>query len=517
MSSINRRDFLKLASMAMLTPAVSRLPKLETGPGRRILSASGLDSDGSTPNVIIILFDALSALHLTNYGYARATSPNLDRFAQDSLIYHNHHSAGNFTTPTTASFLTGVYPWTHRAFTFGNRVNQQFAPHNLFDMLGDVYHRVAYTQNLFADALLRQFSNSIDQYLPLNSFSMVGSTFYDSLTQKDSYYAMSSLDEFLFDQEEISGSLFLSAINEIIATINLRLAETRYNNQYPLGFPKQSKTKLAFTIDQTIDGIIQSMEGWPAPFLSYLHFMPPHAPYRPHRDYAGLFDDGWEPVEKPEHPLSKGTPQGVLNSSRRVYDQFIANLDAEVGRLFDYLEESGLMDNSYVIFTSDHGELFERGMQGHSTRMVFEPILRVPLFISVPGERSHQDIYTPTNTVDMLPTLLHIAGLPVPEWSDGAILPGIGGSDLPDRATYTVEAKSNSTFEAIERGSIAMVQDRYKLIRYLGYSGAPGGYEFYDLVNDPEELENLYATHPLAKDLQASLDNKIRQVNRPFL
>ena len=175
------------------------------------------------------------------------------------------------------------------------------------------------------------------------------------------------------------------------------------------------------------------------------------------------------------------------------------------------------MENSNVIFTSDHRELFERGTIGHSTPMVFEPVLRVPLFISVPGQRLRQDIYTLTNTVDLLPTLLHISGLTMPEWCDGTVLPGIGDGDSANRPTYTVEAKSNSTFEPLKKASIALLQDQYKLIRYLGYSGAPHGYEFYDLQNDPEELINLYGTHAAAKELQATLDQKIKQVNQPFI
>ena len=516
-SNISRRDFLKLASISMLAPFLPAIENTNSAQLGSISSASGYQAGGSAlPNVIVIIFDALSALNLDTYGYPRSTGTNLDRFAQRSIVYHNHHSAGNFTTPSTASLLTGVYPWTHRAFTYGNRVNQQLAPNNLFQMLSDVYFQTAYTQNLFADALLRQFSNSLDRYVPLSSFSLVGSTIYDRFSQKDSYYALSSFEDFLFDQEEVSGSLFMSALNDVLSAINLRIADNEYGDQYPLGFPKQPKTKLAFTIDQVINGVTHAMQSWEQPFLSYLHFIPPHAPYRPHRDYQGLFNDGWAPVEKPIHPLSKGTPQEKLDGARLVYDQYIANLDAEVGRLFDYLERSGLMDNSYVIFTSDHGELFERGMQGHSTRMVFEPVLRVPLFISVPGSTERRDIFAPTNTVDLLPTLLKIAGKPIPDWADGAVLPGIGG-DLPvDRATYTVEAKSNSTFEPLKKASIALVQDQYKLIRYLGYSGAPEGYEFYDLQNDPEELSNLYSSHPVASEMQYVLDKKIKQVNQPF-
>jgi choline-sulfatase len=517
-SSISRRDFLKLTSGFLLSPIVSTIPGLDIrGNDPLMRAASGGSEKPTLPNVIIILFDALSAMHMSTYGYPRDTSPNLARFADRAFVYHNHHSAGNFTTPSTASFLTGVYPWTHRAFSYGNRINEQLAPENIFSLLKMYYNQVAYTQNLYADTLLRQFSSSLDRYIPLSSFSLGGGVFSDKFSQVDSYYAMGALDDFYFDREEISGSIFLSPLNELITFITERIAKNKVNDQYPNGFPKQPKTQLAFTIDQVIDGVIQSMEHWTPPFLAYLHFIPPHSPYRPHLDYQDIFNEGWEPLEKPVHQLSRGIPQPALNRTRIEYDRFIANLDAQVGRLFDHLEESGLMESSYVIFTSDHGELFERGTKGHSTRMVFEPILRIPLFISLPGQQVRKDIHAFTNTVDLLPTLLRITGTPVPAWCDGSVLPGFGGEVSVDRPTYAVEAKSNSTFDPIEKASIALFQDRYKLIRYLGYSGAPHGYEFYDLQADPEEMNNLYSTHSAAKDLQALLDQKIAQVNQPFI
>jgi len=508
---MNRRDFLKLSATMAFSPIVHSLAGFNTA----LVGASGNNSQKN--NVIVILFDALSALHLTTYSYQRDTSPNLARFADRSFVYHNHHSAGNFTTPSTASFLTGTYPWSHRAFAFGNRVNEKLAPGNMFGLLKSKFNQVAYTQNLYADTFLRQFSPFLDRYLPLGSFSLAGGTFYDNFTRKDSYYAMGSLDDFLFDQDETSGSLFLSPATDFISAVNLVFAKRKFRDQYPLGFPRQPKTKLIFALDQVIDGVIHSMGNWVSPFLAYLHFIPPHSPYRPHRDYIELFNDEWEPIEKPVHQLSKTIPQGSLNNSRRDYDRFIANLDVQVGRLFDFLESSGLMENSYVIFTSDHGEMFERGMRGHSTRMVFEPLLRIPLFISVPGNRARRDFYTFTNTVDLLPTLLRIAGLQVPGWCEGTVLPGFG-KDMPsNRPTYALEAKSNSVFEPLTKASVVLFQDQHKLIRYIGYKGAPHGYEFYDLQNDPEELNNLYSTHKTAKELQALLDLKISQINQPFI
>src|SRR6266508_3062077 len=107
---ISRRDFLKSVSLYVMG-----LLGLSIQPGLKRLN----DVAGDTPNVIILVFDTLSARHLSLYGYSRLTSPNLTRFADRAIVYHRHYAAGNFTSPGTASLLTGTYPWTHRAFQQG--------------------------------------------------------------------------------------------------------------------------------------------------------------------------------------------------------------------------------------------------------------------------------------------------------------------------------------------------------------------------------------------------------------
>ena len=79
-------------------------------------SLAFLQSDNTFPNIIVILFDAMSARNLSLYGYPRETTPFLDKFAARSTVYHRHYSGGNFTTPGTASMLTGMFQWKHRAF-----------------------------------------------------------------------------------------------------------------------------------------------------------------------------------------------------------------------------------------------------------------------------------------------------------------------------------------------------------------------------------------------------------------
>ena len=105
---ISRREFLKLLGTTALTLAAASRP-LAGGKGDEV------DFKSSGPNVLILLFDSLTAEHMSLYGYQRRTTPNITEFAKQAMVYHNHYSSGNFTSPTTASILTGVYPWTHRA------------------------------------------------------------------------------------------------------------------------------------------------------------------------------------------------------------------------------------------------------------------------------------------------------------------------------------------------------------------------------------------------------------------
>ena len=105
-NQITRRDFLKLAGLLPLSYATPRL----------VDSLKKIDQSGIIQNVVIVVFDAFSAHNISLYGYRRETTPNIARWAERAVVYHNHYAGGNFTTPGTASLLTGTYPWTHRAF-----------------------------------------------------------------------------------------------------------------------------------------------------------------------------------------------------------------------------------------------------------------------------------------------------------------------------------------------------------------------------------------------------------------
>src|SRR5512140_1808433 len=172
MTRVSRRDFLKIGSALSGAFTVQRmLPQLSDAISR--------------PNILIFVFDAMSAKNLSLYGYRRKTTPNFERFAQRATVYNQHYAAGNFTTPGTASMLTGLYPWTHRAFNPGALVARSRVEENLFRALGTGWYRFAFSQNVWANYLLAQFDQDIERKLSPSSFSSASALVGDRLSRDE--------------------------------------------------------------------------------------------------------------------------------------------------------------------------------------------------------------------------------------------------------------------------------------------------------------------------------------------
>jgi arylsulfatase A-like enzyme len=263
---------------------------------------------------------------------------------------------------------------------------------------------------------------------------------------------------------------------------------------------------------------LEALEQARRPYFAYLHLWSPHLPYRPRSDYRKMFRDDFEPDAKPAPYLREALSADYLLTLRTLYDRQVAQLDAELGALLSGLEASGALDRTYLIFTSDHGELFERGFYGHGLRHLYEPVLRIPLVVHAPGQATRVDIRTPTSNIDLLPSLLDLAGREVGTGFDGRLLPGLGGVEELERPIFSMNADTNSAFGPITRASIAMRKGGYKMISYLGYSDLDRVFELYDLENDPDELQDLAGKESrilalLKDELFENLDN----ANRPFV
>jgi arylsulfatase A-like enzyme len=502
-NKFGRRDFVKLMALLPLLGIMPRGTPATKGPA----------AQRTAPSVLVFVFDALSARNMSLYGYPRETTPQLERFAQRSTVYHRHYASGNFTSPGAASILSGALPWTHRAFNTTGTMLPEFANKNLFSLLGQAgYYCSGYSHNPLVTSLLYELRHSLDLFRRHDElFSLVPAT-PSSLFAED-YVVASTADQSTWpgnSLKQLPPSWILAAIDKV------RAASAKNQQQgYGAKFPGYLPT---FDFEGTMDWIAEQLRIMPRPFAAYFHVLPPHNPYHSPREFANLFKDQWAPPAKPVHHFSVGIAQEELNSGRRQYDCYVRYADSDFGRLLDQMEQNGILDEAIVLVTSDHGEQFERGNLFHGGDTLYEPLLHVPLLISVPGQRERRDIFSPSSAADVLPTIAQLTGQPLPTWSEGRPLPG-SASDAPTggQASYALAALRSAKWGRLTIGTAAMVNGDYKLIHYFGYPGYSDVHELYDLKNDPEELSDLASVRrELATDLLNQLHEKLDAVNRQF-
>lgn len=490
------------------------LPLLGLTRGVPLREPTAAKADPDAPNVLILVFDALSARNMSLYGYPRATTPQLERFANRATVYHRHYAAGNFTTPGVASLLTGTYPWTHRGLHLHGTTDASFRDRNLFRAFADAgYYSIGYSHNLLVTSLMYQFRDHIDELKRTRELCLIDDEYADRFFFSDYNTAFWSEWMLLREGNSPPGSLFYSLFDRALRFVHRKQLEGTYGELFPRGIPHLHS--LFFVLEDAIDWLQAQLTQLPRPFVAYVHLLPPHEPYVARRDFVDQFADKWSPTPKAEHRFSEGHTPSFLNQQRREYDEYLAYTDAEFGRLYDGMAQSGVLDNTCVVVTSDHGELFERGIRGHVTPVLYEPVVHIPLLITTPGQTQREDIYTPTNCVDVLPTLLGIAGQPPPVWCEGEVIPLVARSQ-PDnkRALYAMEAKGNPKHAPLTKATVALFKGQHKLVRYSGYENYDLAYELYDLDKDPEEQENLDSLEePLGLQMREELEQKLDEVN----
>lgn len=507
---LSRRDFLKVAAAgsagSFLAPIVRHVPARQAAQGEK-------------PNVLIVVFDAWAAQNMSLYGYERETTPNIRRLAERAIVYHNHYAAGNYTTPGTASLLTGLYPWTHRALRLLHPVARAVEDRSLFHAFPG-FHRVAYTHNPVAEELLSQFEGALDHHIPQEELTTRDVSPVLRLLGNDSDAAnLSNLR--IMNRSENGGygrSLFLSAFHR--ERLPPRVFERL--DEFPRGVPFFDAEKFYFFLEEAVDFLAPLVAGGPRPFLAYFHFLPPHEPYRTHKEFFGRFHgDGYEPIEKPLDMFS--VPRDLarpLERQRMEYDEFILYADREFARFHQLLDEAGLLQHTWLVLTSDHGEMFERGIAQHQTQVLYQPVIRVPLLIFEPGRTRRLDIHAPTSATDILPTLQRMAGAETQGWGEGTVLPPFGPID-DQRNVYAVEAKTNPGNLPLGQATTMLVRGEHKLCRFEGYRALEPGtqrVELYNLSEDPEELHNLYSTErALREEMLGILEARLAEVNAPYL
>lgn len=226
------------------------------------------------------------------------------------------------------------------------------------------------------------------------------------------------------------------------------------------------------------------------PWHYFVSFVGPHNPFDPPTDYGDLYRDAAMPPAIAD--TMEGKPRWVRDRTRdlspeevavtrRQYCALITLIDDQIGRMLETLEGRGMLENTIIVFSSDHGEML--GDHGLYTKSVpYEAAVRVPLLAAGPGIAGGRTSDALVELIDVNPTLCELAGLPPQENIDALSLGPILRDEVEAHRAEAVSAVHN--FRCLRT-------HRYKYV--LHYNDAD---ELYDLQADPEELHNLADAHP---------------------
>jgi arylsulfatase A-like enzyme len=481
----NRFLPLTAAACGLMATALVAVSLFLNAPARLPAGPATIVARNNRPNVLLIVLDTVRADHTSVYGYSRRTTPNLEAFAQEGVLFRNAISASDITLSSHASIYTGLYPSWHRAYLVpvGDPPPLDSSFRTMAETLSDsgystmaILANCAYLRPIFH---LNQGFQLYDVRTVVNGSTAGGGFYLRDLLRR-------GLDRFMLTAE----------------------LDREYRR----------------ADDITDDGlrVFGAMQSRAAPFFLNLNYMDAHDPYIPPAPYRDLFP-GRNPSFRASrvHQLHRelallqrpASLAGDLTHIESQYDGAITYVDSQVKRLLEGLKTAGLYDNTLVIVTSDHGEaLGERSALGHPVS-VHQELVHVPLLIKYPKSTaavSGQQVDAYASGVDLLPTVLDVAGIPIPANLQGVSLRTL--DPHADRMVWTASFPDNLSRlrRRTDLAQHAVYQKNWKLI-----GSTTGQRELYDVGNDPKELQNLYGdnTSP-AQSLNAALNDWMSHVPR---
>jgi arylsulfatase A-like enzyme len=490
-----------VAILAGLT--LGRAPMAEARQAARPRPTAG------APNVLLLVLDTVRADHLGLYGYARETTPNLDRWAKQGVRFDQAMAPAPWTLPSHASLFTGRWPHELSA-DFLTPLDAAFP--TLAEHLGSHgYATAGFVANLNYCASDSGLGRGFARY-------------EDYLTTPTEVLAITELGDRL--KALARGTLALARglasgpRGGVPAAGAGAGVGASGGGSKPAGWsPKDLVRSLFRGRRKDAELLNGQFLDWLAkrpdpdrPFFAFLNYYDAHDPYIPPAGYDRHF--GLRPESSADHALLRGwwdVPKATLSPRdvelvRDAYDDCIGYLDDRLGRLFDELRRRGLLEDTLVIVTADHGEAFgEHAIFGHGGSL-FQPEEHVPLMIFGPGVPAGREVAGPVSLRDLPATIVDLAGLGAgsplpgsslaPYWS--AVDPP-GGSAGPVLMEIKGAApRPMNGHSPASRGPMAgLAEGDLVYIR----SGGDGREELYDLASDPDQARDLAGDPARAGDL----------------
>ncbi len=421
------------------------------------------DVDTTKWNVLFLICDDLNC-DLGCYGHPMVKSPNIDRLAKRGVRFENAYCQYPLCGPSRASFMTGLYP------------DQTLVHRNAIYIREHVPNVQTMSQMFRNNGYLATRIGKIYHY---NVPKHIGTSGHDDPYSWDYTINPRGRDK---DDEDLIFSLRPGSFGGTLSWLAA------------VGNDEQQTDGIAATEAVELLGKYADAD---RRFFLAVGLFRPHTPYVAPKKYFEMYPR--EKIVVPEVPegyldsLPKPARQSVTRKKEQVnlandlarqaiqaYYASITFADAQVGRILDALEETGLSDNTIVLFTSDHG--YHMGEHGHWQKTtLFENAAHVPLIIAGPGTQAiGKTATTPAEMVDFYPTLAELCSLSAPKYVSGVSLASalVDANAMPRDSALTQYANGYSLRTA-----------RYRYTEW-GEKGAEGA-EFYDRHSDPEELVNL--------------------------
>lgn len=437
----------------------------------------GINKSASRPNIILVTMDSLTTMDMESYGYDRPTTPFISVWSKDAVVFKNVYSSSMWTPPATLSILTSKRVWTHgvwhRTWMYPVKKFEQNLPKMLKDNGYDLF---GFVQTPYVHPVSLGMGESFDiKVMP-----------YSMKTPETWWFKKLSM---LLIKRPIAMEMIFQS-NAIAKFINKFRP-----NEYITETPSEP------VYDGFLDCISQyKPESKHRPFFAWLHVFPPHYPYLPPKPYSGMFGDSEKLIsfDEQENNFCQTFPkelQSNMDILRKRYDEMIVYADSQFELFLSRLSERIDMSNTIIILSSDHGEPFSHGVRGHVSEHLYEDSVRIPLIVKLPEEGKGREINIPVESIDIAPSILKLAGIPVPDWMEGrALLPLREGEEPDPIPIFTMQFNSNlSLGRPLTKGTIAVREKDYKLIYYI----ESGTKLLFDLGADPYETKDISGDEPL--------------------
>ncbi len=434
------------------------------------------------PNILILYTDQQRWDALGANGNAEIITPHLDALAARGVSFRRHFVQSPVCMPSRISMLSGQYPSALGITHMGVPVPEDSIT------LPRVLKQYGYRTANIGKLHFLPHANR-DHRLPHPDYGFDHMEIADEPGVYEDAYRAWVRRQAPEQMDGISAGLppnthvWQRAMGIEDEIVHRGEAEGRHDYKRAIPFAADDNlTYSAFVGEQTIDYIRRSSD---EPFLCIAGFYSPHAPWIAPKSYLDLYDP--TALSLPEFPVHidaqrPSEPDAIfsddqLRSAKQGYYAMISEVDHYVGRILEALESAGKLDETIVVFTSDHGEWLGDHLRFGKGYPADDAVSRVPLIIDAPGENQGRQIDGIVEAVDIVPTLLELAGIQMPPFMHGESL----------AAVVTGNGSRKKEIAITEGNGWKCL--RTEQFRYLVH--ADGRENLWDLSDDPGEYEDV--------------------------